>query len=65
MKLPKEFLEAAHQEESRKSMETGVALGHFERKIDRRGMKSYRITPRGEVWFVKLGVVDKYLAELR
>jgi hypothetical protein len=45
MKLPQEFLEAAHQEEVEEIMERGVKLGHFERKIDRRGVKSYRITP--------------------
>ena len=45
MKLPQEFLEAAHQEEVEEIMERGVKLGHFERKIGRRSVKSYRSPP--------------------
>jgi hypothetical protein len=53
MKLPQEFLDAAHQEEVEEILERGVKLGHFERKIDRRGVKSYRITPLGAAWFAR------------
>jgi DNA-binding PadR family transcriptional regulator len=56
MKVPQGFLKAAHQEEIdqiEEILERGVKLGHFERKIDRRGVKSYRITPLGEAWFAR------------
>jgi hypothetical protein len=53
MKTRDEFLEAAHREEIEEILEEGVKLGHFERKIDRRGVKSYRITPLGAAWFAR------------